>query len=157
MQESSNDLSPEMIKTAAEQGDLDAQFQLGWKYLTGDGLPQSFIQAAQWFRTAAELGQLDAQYQLGLRYEQGEGVRQDAKQAWLWIMKAADQGHLEAQQKLEQDRRKRHGKIAELIQQWIDEDDGYDERVWPEIERALRKSSDLYANDPVETLNETVT
>jgi TPR repeat protein len=129
------------LYTAAEQGNREAQYQLGLKYLTGDGVPHSLIQATQWFHTAAEFGQL------GLRYEQGEGVPQNLPQAWQWLTKAADGGQPDAQRKVEADRQERYKKSIQLIKQWMAEDDGYDELVWPQIRRELQKNTWGYSED----------
>lgn len=38
---------------AAEQGDADAQYNLGVMYEFGDGVPQSYKQAVKWYTQAA--------------------------------------------------------------------------------------------------------
>ena len=58
----------------AEQGDGDAQFSLGLKYASGQGVPQNDVTAIKWFRLAAERGHADAQYNLGVMYHNGDGV-----------------------------------------------------------------------------------
>jgi len=40
----------------ADQGDADAQFNLGVMYDSGDGIPQDYAEAAKWHRLAAEQG-----------------------------------------------------------------------------------------------------
>lgn len=139
--------STEILQTAVEQGDIEAQYHLGLRYLKGKGVHQSFVQAAQWFRMAAECGHADAQYHLGMRYEKGEGVPQDITQALEWCQKAANQDHAEAQEKLKQDNQERNKKVAALITQWLNEEDDYDERVWPEIKRGLKKHTYAYPDD----------
>lgn len=144
------------LYTAAEQGNREAQYQLGLKYLTGDGVPRSLVQAAQWFHSAAELGQMDAQYQLSLRYERGEGVPQNSQQAWQWLMNAAESGQPEALRKVEENRQERYKNSIQLIKRWMNEDDGYDERVWPQIRRELQKNTWGYSEDEKEeALSET--
>ncbi|MBF1297810.1 MAG: sel1 repeat family protein, partial [Neisseria meningitidis] len=66
---------------AAEQGNAQAQFNLGLRYAKGQGIRQDYAQAVQWYRKAAEQGVAKAQYNLGLMYDQGQGVRQDDVQA----------------------------------------------------------------------------
>ena len=58
----------------AEQENADAQIRLGNMYLDGDGVPQDFAEAAQWYRKAAERGLAEAQYKLGFMYYAGIGV-----------------------------------------------------------------------------------
>ena len=49
----------------AEQGDADAQFQLGVMYAEGRGVLKSYVDAVKWYRKAAEQGDVHAQYNLG--------------------------------------------------------------------------------------------
>ena len=49
---------------AAEQGNAQAQFNLGWMYANGEGVRQDPVQAVQWYRKAAEQGLGNAQYNL---------------------------------------------------------------------------------------------
>jgi TPR repeat protein len=42
---------------AAEQGDTDAQSNLGDMYANGRGVPQDYTEAAKWYRLSAEAGQ----------------------------------------------------------------------------------------------------
>ena len=84
-------------RKAADQGDADAQYNLGLLYVNGQGVPQDYAQAVSWFRKAADQGDADAQFNLGLRYANGQGVPQDYAQAASWYRKAADQGHASAQ------------------------------------------------------------
>ena len=45
----------------AEQGDAIAQFNLGYLYANGQGVPRDFVQARYWYEKAAAQGQADAQ------------------------------------------------------------------------------------------------
>ena len=40
----------------AEQGDADAQYNLGYRYVTGIGVPQDRAEAVRWLRLAADQG-----------------------------------------------------------------------------------------------------
>ena len=62
---------------AAEQGDADAQFNLGAAYREGDGVPKDAAEAVRWYRLAAEQGHAGAQGSLGVAYQNGEGVPRD--------------------------------------------------------------------------------
>ncbi len=84
-------------RRAAEQGDADAQYDLGLMYATGRGVPQDDGEAVRWFRRAAEQGLAGAQYSLGLMYYFGEGVPQDHGEAVRWYRRAAEQDHADAQ------------------------------------------------------------
>ena len=45
---------------AAEQGDVRAQYSLGYMYAKGQGVPQDYIEARRWYRKAAEQGNPEA-------------------------------------------------------------------------------------------------
>ena len=60
----------------AEQGDADAQFNLGVMYDEGDGVPQDYKEAFKWYRLAAEQGDAFAQFELGVMYDERLGVPQ---------------------------------------------------------------------------------
>jgi len=81
---------------AAEQGNADAQYNLGLMYYSGQGVTQDYKQAANWFIKAAGQGYADAQYNLGLMYYSGHGVIQDDKTAYTWLSVAAINGTPEA-------------------------------------------------------------
>ena len=81
----------------AEQGDADAQFNLGVKYYYGEGIPQDFKKAIYWYTKAAEQGDVRAQFSLGAKYYDGEGAPQNNSRAAYWFTKAAEQGNIRAQ------------------------------------------------------------
>lgn len=85
------------LKKAAQQGDPDAQYRLGYLYEDGDGVAENSAEAVKWYREAAAQGNADAQFRLGLMYEDGNGVAKKAEKADKWIRRAAEQGHAEAQ------------------------------------------------------------
>ncbi|MGO8881815.1 MAG: tetratricopeptide repeat protein, partial [Desulfomonilaceae bacterium] len=88
------------LMKAADQGDADAQFSLGWKYYNGQGVPKDQKKAAQWYRRAAQKGHSGAQCNLGVMYDNGTGVAKDETEAVKWFKKAADQGYADAQNNL---------------------------------------------------------
>ncbi len=91
----------ETIKAKAEQGDAEAQLNLGFMYADGEGVPQNAIEAVKCFRKAAEQGDAEAQLNLGFMYANGtEGVPKDAIEAAKWYRKAAEQGDARAQSNL---------------------------------------------------------
>jgi TPR repeat protein len=85
------------LKKKAEQGDANAQFQLGFRYDLGQGVTQDYKEAVKWYTKAAEQGSSAAQFNLGLMYYDGQGVTQDYKEAVKWYTKAAEQGSSAAQ------------------------------------------------------------
>ena len=80
------------LRVKANAGDAEAQWLLGNAYISGQGVPKDYTQAAAWFRKAAEQGDAAAQSLLGALYHDGQGVPQDDAQGISWIRKATDQG-----------------------------------------------------------------
>ena len=68
----------------AEQGDADAQYNLGVMYDFAKGVPQDFTAARQWYEKAAAQGHAGAQNNLGGLYEFGHGVKRDYVRAYMW-------------------------------------------------------------------------
>jgi len=97
-----NDFSSayKLLKPLAEQGNADAQYNLGVLYNKGEGVPQSYAKAVKWFKKAAKQGLAVAQYNLGIKYANGQGVGKSYSKAVKWYKKAADQGHFKAQHSL---------------------------------------------------------
>jgi TPR repeat protein len=85
---------------AAEQGHVDAQYNLALMYKHGKGVLLDFRQTVQWYTKAAEQGHVDAQFNLALMYKHGKGVPQDFRQTIQWYTKAAEQGDVDAQYNL---------------------------------------------------------
>ena len=90
-------LSSEKIKElyeAAEQGDAEAQNELGLAYEHGNGVKKNYRNAERLFQLAAQQGLADAQYNYGRMCEP-----RDKDEALQWYQKAAEQGHYEAHKK----------------------------------------------------------
>ena len=69
------------IRRQAEQGDADAQFNLGYRYATGIGVPRDRAEAARWFRLAADQGHVQAQNFLERILPEGGRVPEDDAEA----------------------------------------------------------------------------
>jgi TPR repeat protein len=83
-------------RKAAEQGDADAEAEVGAVYWGGwqpdSPVQRDTSQALKWFRKAADQGQEEAQFALGIMYERGaEGVPPDYALAHMWLNLAAAQ------------------------------------------------------------------
>ena len=78
---------------AAEQGDAEAQFNLGLMYDDGKGVPHDNTESVKWFRKAAEQGYAKAQHRLGFAYLIGQGVPKNDVEGVKWYRKAAEQGY----------------------------------------------------------------
>ena len=84
-------------RKAAEQGDVDAQYNLGDMYRYGLGVSQDYTEGVKWYRKAAEQGHVIAQYNLGNLYRYGQIVPRDYAEAAKWYRKAAEQADVDAQ------------------------------------------------------------
>jgi TPR repeat protein len=82
----------EETKLLAEQGDANAQHNLGLMYYHGDGVPENYTEAVRWYRLAADQGYASAQSNLGLMYYRGDGVPQNNIRAYVWWSVSAAQG-----------------------------------------------------------------
>jgi uncharacterized protein len=103
-QNKSNDLFKKALKILrplAEQGDAQAQVELGMSFFLGVGVPQDDNEAVKWLRLSAEQGHAEGQYQLSGMYSTGEVVPEtDRKEAVKWLRLSAEQGHAAAQNHL---------------------------------------------------------
>ena len=86
-----------LTRVHAALGEAVAQFNLGFMYDQGKGVPQDYAKAIEWYRMAAEQGDASAQNNLGLIYRDGKGVPQDYAEAKKWYSKAAQQENDAAQ------------------------------------------------------------
>ena len=73
----------------ADQGLAGAQFDLGFMYANGHGVPQNYEQALFWYREAADQGYAYAQDEVGSMYAKGQGVSRNYEQAYMWFDLAA--------------------------------------------------------------------
>ena len=95
----------EWYTRAAEAGYAEAQYNLGYMYEQGRGVPQDYAKAVEWYRKAADNGEAAAMYSMGLMYDQGTGVQANLSEAQRWYELAAKNGdpdakaHLRAQQR----------------------------------------------------------
>lgn len=85
------------LTEAANKGDAEAQFYLGFCFAYGDGVEQDYKQAIYWYTKAAEQDFIPAQIELGICYYYGYGVALNPKQGVYWFQKAAGQGDTHGQ------------------------------------------------------------
>ena len=78
------------LKKKACSGDIEAQFELGECYKSGNGVGMDEEKAAKWYHEAARQGHIEAQYMFGLSCSLNDN--EDA--AIEWLRKAAEQGHV---------------------------------------------------------------
>jgi hypothetical protein len=84
----------------AEQGDLQAQAQIGHMYGAGEGVGKNYEAAFRWNLVAAKRGSTRAQSNLGVNYGMGNGVDRDNIEACAWWHIAARSGSSQARNNL---------------------------------------------------------
>jgi hypothetical protein len=82
----------------ADHGDAQAQFEIGWMYQKGLGVPEDYAQARAWYEKSAQQGDERAMWNIGWLYE--HGTDQNLAQALHWYEKAAERGRADLQFRL---------------------------------------------------------
>lgn len=70
----------ENIIRKAEQGDSDAQYQLGCRYMIGDGVEKNYDKSFEYLLKPAEQGLAEAQARIGFCYFHGFGTEKTTQQ-----------------------------------------------------------------------------
>ena len=93
-----------LLQPLAEQGNAEAQSELGWMYKRGSGVKMDLQEALRWFRKAADQGNAKDEYDLGATLIESvrisKGAKTDAQahdEAIKWFRKAAEQGIWQAE------------------------------------------------------------
>lgn len=89
-----------LLKIYAEQGNAEAQYDLGTCYKYGLGVNKDEQKTFFWIEKAAKQNYVYAQYALGICYFIGCGITEDETKAIYWIEKAAKQNLAKAQHSL---------------------------------------------------------
>ena len=76
-------------------------YNLGLVYENGQGVPQDYVKAREWYEKAVAKDNAHAMSNLGILYENGYGVPQDYAKAREWYEKAAAKGEADANMRLE--------------------------------------------------------
>lgn len=87
----------EQLLWDAEDGDANAQLNLGRCYYFGNGVSKDYVKAFEWTKKAAEQGHYVAQYNLANMYFNGWGTTKSVVSANEWMKKASDAGYAPAQ------------------------------------------------------------
>ena len=85
---------------SAEQGNTQAQVNLGFMYLNGIGVEKDASKAAKLFSAPSEKDDAKAQYFLGQAYLHGDGIEKNENKSFVLFKKSAEQGHVDAQAQL---------------------------------------------------------
>jgi TPR repeat protein len=80
-------------RKAADQGLVEAQYNLGVLCAEGTRLPKDNAEAFRWLKQAADRGYARAQNNLGVKFLLGDGVPRDYVQAYFWLNLAAANGN----------------------------------------------------------------
>lgn len=90
-------LSLDKLQQKAEQGDIEAQFQLGLRYYQGIMVSKDYEQAFIWISKAAAQNHLRAQSYLGEMYARGQGVSKKYVDGAALLKKTAHAGDADGQ------------------------------------------------------------
>jgi len=82
------------FRSAAKQGNANAQAFAGQMYEYGRGVSQDYKEAVRFYRLAAQQGDAEAQHTLGTMYATGKGEAQDYARAHMWFNTAAINGEV---------------------------------------------------------------
>jgi TPR repeat protein len=80
----------------AQAGDARRQYEMGKMAYSGDGMPQDYEQAVEWWILAAKQGNYEAQISLVNAYRTGIGVEKNGRLANYWLEQAGSQLNEEA-------------------------------------------------------------
>lgn len=80
----------QFYEKAAENGDLQAQYDIGYMYKNGDGVKKDLEKGAKWMVLAAERGSAAAQNDYGIMLQFGQGVEQNEELAVEYYRKAVE-------------------------------------------------------------------
>ena len=81
-----------LFKQAAELGNAEAQYNLGYCYQEGIEVAKNDSIANIWLLKSAKQGWLNAQYKIAYSFAVGRGVMKDDRQAFYWALQCAKQG-----------------------------------------------------------------
>ena len=76
----------------AEEGDAEAQFEVGLEFYAGGDVDKDYAEAARWYKRAAEQGYVLAHNALGWMAFRGQGMPEDGLKAFHWFEYAAERG-----------------------------------------------------------------
>jgi len=93
-------IGTQALRQAALNGDPAAAFEIGERYLNGNGVTANTQEAIKWFERAVAKGSAAAAFRLGMAYEKGQGVERNRGRARTNYATAAESGHLKAMHNL---------------------------------------------------------
>lgn len=93
-------LAVKYITASAEQGNVDAQYNIGCLLRDGIGCQQNYAQALYWFQKAVQQGNDEAYYNLAVMHLEGKGAQRNPTYAAQIFEELAAKGLVEAQYNL---------------------------------------------------------
>jgi hypothetical protein len=81
----------------AEQGDVQAQYEVGVMYEKGRGTDRNQAMAFKWYIKAAKQGNKKASFKVGYGFLKGRGVSKDTEKAYKWLTRASKKGYERAE------------------------------------------------------------
>lgn len=90
-----------LVHMAAEGGETEAEYVMGWLFMKGKGTSRSPKRAVRWFRRAAKKGHVKAQLALGRLLGRSRNAKH-RKEAWRWLSAAHTKGAPSAKHLLSQ-------------------------------------------------------
>ena len=88
------------MKKAANNGYVDAQYNLAICYENGEGIKKDYKQAVNWYNKAVAKGHTDAKYNLAICFLEGTGVEKNFDIAEELLIDAANEGSKDAEELL---------------------------------------------------------
>jgi TPR repeat protein len=88
-------------RKSAEQGYIQAQFQLAYIYFSGGTGVPDFPEAVKWYRSAALQGHPASQYALAACYHSGKGLPRSERNALAWWLVSSMGGNNDAAEMVE--------------------------------------------------------
>ncbi|WP_133643141.1 tetratricopeptide repeat protein [Zeaxanthinibacter enoshimensis] len=81
-----------LLQQAAEMGQAEAQYNLGYAYHRGMGTRIDLEKANSWYERSAAQGYNDALYAMMMAYGNGDGLEQDLEKAFSYALQCANNG-----------------------------------------------------------------
>lgn len=96
----SSDIDLQKQDREVSLSEAQAQYDLGYQYVTGQDRPKDMNEGIKWIQRAADQKIPEALFHLGAMYHHGQGMPQDYSKAAQYYLDAAEIGHAKAQNNL---------------------------------------------------------
>lgn len=96
-QDKEYDKAIDLYQSLIDQGCVQAEHNLGYMYLSGQGVPKNTNEALKYFESAATKGNSGAQLNSAILYASGNEMDINLEKSYKWASLAAEQGVKEAE------------------------------------------------------------